>query len=237
MAVNAGWYPAVAGALFPATLLLALAARQVVGASEVGWNFAATAIFGLLIHLVLRAEAVRFGIFALIGRFPWRKLLQFAGVLAGFAVLLGVLLVAWTAWYGEKPPGWLQSNLIYQVVAGIRLTVCFAAVILLLSYLAGFRVALTGDNPSSRMPSAVEGFLMLIASCLIAAALSLTSWMFIAQLILALAAILAVYTILLIALAPCRGCGRRVWGAYLLRTRCRCGRERIPFLRGFVTAF
>jgi hypothetical protein len=233
--LSAVLFPLIVGGI-PGPLLQLLTAgwQHALGGTNELWNLALTVVGGLLFFLILSADLVRLGLSAILIKRHLLKIPVYA-LCAGVATQIPRILFEML--YGIRK-GFPWQQIIVRITSGfwnggIHVAAMVTLTLLALSYISAFRIALYGEARAGQGVTLdrIVGSIALIGAF---AFISLTSRQLQIRDLAFITAILGARIGLAIAFARCPSCRRSLWSALGLSTRCRCGQERLPYLRSVV---
>jgi hypothetical protein len=225
-------FPLIVGGI-PGPLLQLLTAgwRTALGVEEQWWNLGLTVLGGVLFYFILSADLSRLGLSAALGRVSLAGGAIYA-LCAGFATQVPrIVLEIIFGWRHALAPIVVINRIAGGFWAGGGLiTLMIALTLLALAYLSAIRIAALGEAGAGRA-FWLDRSLGVIILTGVFTITSLTSSGFIIDVLELLAVVMLCRIVIVVWLPRCDVCGRRPLGALRLSTRCKCGGERLPYLR------
>jgi hypothetical protein len=221
-------YPLVMSGLQPLTLLLTAGWRDFFGVSREAWNLGLTVASGLFLYAVLRADLARLGLGLLLDPRRYALFVPIYALVAGLATQIPRIVL-------EVLYGWRHEFSLDQIadriwsgtlIGGGRIALMTAAILGLLAFLNGVRIAATGETRPGKWSAIGDA----VAAILVVGAFtiaSLSSLQFVIGVLAFCAPLIFAYAILFALVCRCLDCGRRRTSALRLSTRCSCGRDHL----------
>jgi Zn-dependent protease with chaperone function len=228
-------FPLIVGGI-PGPLLQLLTAgwRAALIVPEATWSLGLTVFGGLLYYLVLSADLVRLGLAAVLKRQRLLLVLLYAACGSVATQLPRLILEIVYGIRDHRPIQLVISRFVSgSLVGGGHMLGMIAISLAALAYVSGCRIAAYGEqNPGKGLPGdRLVGALVLIGAF---AFVSLKSTTFMLDVSATIGIILAVRVAAVLAVARCDQCRGVPWSALRLATLCRCGQERMPYLRSLL---
>ena len=229
-------FPLIVIGAHPVLLLLSVGWRDYFHVDAHWWNLGLTIGSGLLLYMILWADANRLGLIILVRKWAWKNIILYA-ICAGLATQISRVFLAVSRGLRHDLPieDILESLFMGIVSGGGRTAVMVGTILLLLAYLSGARIAARGERYGGTywfVDNAVFASLVISAYSI----KSLTVLVLIGDVVTFIVGVIMLYLIWLVLSSRCFVCAARPWNSLYMDTKCKCGVERLPEIRRFLNS-